>query len=100
MTDSIRRAIRTALQAFIGTFALLAIPWATDIVTAIVNARPYELNFDVLQSAGIAGVFAAGIAIVSWVQNALEEKTNMPAILKAPASEGKNPVPDDAGPTV
>jgi hypothetical protein len=96
MSDAIRRALRTFLQAFVGTFVLVAVPWATNIVTAIVNAKPYELNFDVLQSAGLAAVFAGAIALVSWVQNALEDRTAMPAIIKAPASEGQNPVPDDA----
>ena len=59
--------------------------------------RPYGLNFHVLQSAGVAGVFSGTIALVAWIQNQLEEKTNMPAILKAPSSEGNNPVPDSAG---
>ena len=76
MRDAAIRAGRTFLQAFIGTFVLVAAPWATNIVTAIVNAKPYELDFDVLQSAGIAGVFAAFIALISWVQNALEDQTN------------------------
>ena len=97
MSDALRRAIRTFAQAFIGTFILVAVPWATNIVTAIVNAKPYELNFDVLQSAGIAGTFAAFIALVSWVQNQLEDHSTVPAVLKAPASDGTNPVPDDGG---
>lgn len=97
MSDALRRAIRTFLQAFIGTFILVAVPWATNIVTAIVKAEPYELNFDVLQSAGIAAVFAGAIALVSWIQNALEDTTGTPAILKAPPSTGQNPVPDNGG---
>ena len=98
MSDALRRAVRTFLQAFVGTFILLAVPWMTNIVVAITNAQPYELNFDVLQSAGIAGTFSGMIALVAWIQNQLEEKTQMPAILKAPASEGNNPVPNDADP--
>ena len=94
MNDSTRRALRTFLQAFVGTFILVAVPWATDIVTSIVQAEPYELNFDVLQSAGIAAVFAGFIALLSWAQNYLEDNTNTPAILKAPASEGQNPAPE------
>jgi hypothetical protein len=82
MTDAVRRALRTFAQAFIGTFILVAVPWATNIVTAIVNAKPYELDFNVLQSAGIAGVFAGGIAIVSWVQNALEDHGTVKPMLK------------------
>ena len=95
MSDAVRRAVRTFLQAFIGTFVLLAVPWMTSIVAAITSAQPYELNFDVLQSAGIAGVFSGAIALVAWIQNALEDKTHMPAILKAPASSGENPASDN-----
>jgi hypothetical protein len=75
MRDAAIRAARTFAQAFIGTFVLVAVPWATDIVSAIVQTEPYKLEFDVLQSAGIAGVFAAFIALLTWAQNALEEKT-------------------------
>jgi hypothetical protein len=82
MTEAAKRALRTFLQAFIGTFVLVAVPWASGIVTAIVKAEPYELNFDVLQSAGIAGVFAAFIALLSWAQNALEDKTGTTVLPK------------------
>jgi hypothetical protein len=47
----------------------------------------------VLVACAISGV----IALVSYVQNALEDKTMMPAVLKAPASQGQNPAPADGG---
>lgn len=97
MNDAIRRALRTFLQAFVGTLILVAVPWATDIVSAIVNAEPYELDFNVLQGAGVAATFAGFIALLSWVQNYLEDHSKMPAIGKAPASSGQNPVPKDGG---
>lgn len=37
---------------------------------------------------------AAAVALVSFVQNALEDNTNFPALLKAPASDGENPLPE------
>ena len=98
MSDAIRRAIRTFLQAFVGTLATLAIPALTDLVRAIANAEPYQIDFAFWQGVGIAATLAGIIALISWAQNALEDKTPaVPAILKAPASEGQNPTPADGG---
>jgi hypothetical protein len=35
--------------------------------------------------------------VLQLLQCFLEDHTNMPALLKAPASEGQNPTPTDAG---
>ena len=97
MSDAIRRAIRTFLQAFVGTLAALAIPALTDLVRSIGNAEPYEIDFAFWQGVGIAATLAGIIALISWAQNQLEDHTSTPAILKAPPSTGQNPVPDDGG---
>ena len=99
MNDAIRRAIRTFLQAFVGTLAVLAIPAMTDLIRKIGSAEPYEINFDFWQGVVIAAALSGVIALISWAQNALEDHTGVIAPLKAPASAGNNPVPDDGGNT-
>lgn len=82
MKNAAIRAVRTFVQAFIGIFALVATPWATNIINAIVSGEPYTLDFSVLQSAAIAGAFAAFISALSWAQNALEDTTHTTVIPK------------------
>jgi TRAP-type C4-dicarboxylate transport system permease small subunit len=94
LPDSLRRALRTFVQAFVGTLAVLAIPALTDIMRAAANAEPYEIDFRFWQSAVIAACASGVIALISFIQNYLEDSTNFPAVGKAPASPGQNPTPD------
>ena len=99
MSDALRRAVRTYLQAFVGTLATLAIPALTDLVRAIGNAEPYEIDFAFWQGVGIAAVLSGVIALVTALHNALEDKAGVPAVLKGTATSGQNPVPEpDAAP--
>ena len=97
MSDALRRGIRTFLQAFVGTLALLAIPAMTDIIRSISNAEPYTFDVNFWQGVVVAAVLSGIIALIAWAQNALEDRGTVPAPLKAPASEGQNPVPNDGG---
>lgn len=63
MKDALRRAARTFLQSFLGVF-LLSFP--------VGSALPSE---DMFQRVVIAAAFAGFIAVLSWLQNALEETT-------------------------
>lgn len=80
MKDAAIRALRTFVQAFLGTFAVIFIPWATRLVRAISSAEPYELDFNTVESAAIAGALAAVIALVSFIQNELEDRTGKTAL--------------------
>lgn len=77
--DSIRRSIRglaqvTFVQACIGLYqAFASMPLTGEQIMAIT-------------------IFAT--PLVTFSQNLLEDNTRLPAILKAPASEGVNPKPD------
>lgn len=82
MTDAFKRAARTFLQAFVGTLSVLAIPVLTDIIQAISSAEPYELNFAFWQGVVIAAALSGFIALLSWVQNALEANGAVKPILK------------------
>lgn len=82
MKDAAKRALRTFVQAFLAIFTIVAVPWANNIVTSIINAKPYELDFSILQSAAIAGALAAGVALLSWIQNEFEDKTHTTVLPK------------------
>lgn len=80
MTDPIRRALRTALVL---------------IVTASGGVPALAAVFDI--SAGtvakVLAVFAFAGTLLTALLNHVEDTTAFPAILKAPASEGENPLP-------
>lgn len=89
MSDPLRRAIRTFVQAFIGAFI------ASGVLSAMQTTG--IVDWAVLKKVAVSAATAGVIALLSWAQNLLEDNTRMPALLKAPASEGQNPVPDDGG---
>lgn len=84
MSDATRRALRTLFQFVVA-----------GGLTALVNTAA-----DGLDSSWLALVQAVNQLLVTFAQNWLEDNTGVPAILKAPASGGENPVPDDAGQSV
>jgi len=86
LPDSVRRAIRTFIQSFLGT---LLTGWI-GLNVAAGDLPPVSVAKRLLIAATVAGV----IALLTYVQNALEDHTGLPALLKAPASSGVNPEPD------
>lgn len=76
-SDPKRRALRTGLQ-------LIAAGGLTEVVDSVaedLDGTPKALLF-------------LGLAfVVSWAQNELEDAGRIPAILKARASDGDNPIP-------
>ena len=82
MNDSTRRGLRTAYQLLISLIAVLptlaVLDWGDDTGKAL------------------ATLIAWG-AVATKLINALEDSGSLPAILKAPASDGANPIPDDGG---
>ena len=81
MSDSLRRGVRTLLDALL---ALLAAGLIDNFL----------VNLDQTQRASLA---VALTGVISVVKNELEDRGTIPALLKSPASDGVNPVPDDAG---
>ena len=81
MTDALKRAIRTFLQGFVATLALLAIPLGQSVIQTVAGGGQLELDLNVWGAVGFAAVIGGGIALISWAQNALEDKTGK-AILK------------------
>lgn len=81
MTDALKRAIRTFLQGFVATLALLAIPLGQSLIQTVAGGGQLEIDVNVWGAVGVAAVVGGGIALVTWAQNALEEKTGK-AVLK------------------
>jgi hypothetical protein len=81
MTDPIRRALRTLLV----------------LVVTMAGAVPaLAAVFDVPAGtvAQVVAVFTFAGTLLTALLNHVEDTTSMPALLKAPASEGENPLPD------
>lgn len=85
MPDPIRRALRTFVQAFLGSL----------LTSGVLSAAATDgvVDWSALKKAGIAAAAAAVIALFTLAQNLLEDTTRFPAVLKAVASSGENPVP-------
>lgn len=88
-SDSTRRGFRTfldsAITVLVSLTAVLAIPGIND-------------QFEKLGLGQALSLFALFVVIFltffTKLKNALEDKGTIPALFKAPASEGVNPVPD------
>lgn len=84
MPDYVRRALRTFIQ--IGV-----VQGAIQLYNAFA-AVP-------LNATQVAAITTFATPVVALVQNLLEDQSGMPALWKAPASPGANPVPD-SGPKI
>jgi len=80
--DSIRRALRTFAQAFVGTLAVLAVPALSDLVRQISSSESYQIDFRFWQGVVIAACLSGVISLVTFVQNALEDKGAIKAVGK------------------
>lgn len=81
MSDATRRGLRTALQ-------LLASLLTSGGVLGVLALFGVDVSAE--QWAAISAVL---LPFVTVVQNALEDADKIPALLKAPASNGADPVP-------
>lgn len=80
MNDAARRGLRTLLQVGLVQALIQFLQ-----VFGITHWTPEQ----------VAAATTLATPLFAFVQNALEDTTPMPAILKAPASSGQNPVPDE-----
>lgn len=78
MTDSVRRGIRTLLDAILAVLAAGVI-------------EEFFVNMTDTQRAVLA---LALVGAITTIKNALEDAGKIPALLKAPASDGADPVPE------
>ena len=78
MNDATRRAIRTALQSIVGAL----------------GAGVLNLVFTGINPGWLAVAAVVLTTVFTQIQNALEDSGTIPALLKAPASDGVDPIPD------
>jgi hypothetical protein len=88
LPDSLRRGIRTFVQGFIGIVLLQAVALATD-------ANDGSIDADLWRRTIFSALVAGFIAVVSWLQNYLEDAGTIPSVMKSTASSGANPVTQD-----
>lgn len=95
LPDYVRRAIRTFITTFLGVFAVALFGWfhAIQEWSTCAGDTCQFPSANPLGKAAIAAVAAAAAAVLTLVQNWLEDNTKFPALLKAPPSQGVNPQP-------
>lgn len=81
MNDATRRSIRGLLQIAV-----------VEAFLRVLEAFGVPINED-----QHAAILVLASPLVAFAQNMLEDRAGLPALLKAPASEGQNPIPEDAG---
>lgn len=89
MRDSTRRTIRTGIDLILGVAVslagVLALPGVTDAIK--------ELGFG-RQLATFGLILFIVTGFITKLKNYFEDKGTIPALLKAPANSGVNPVPE------
>ena len=90
MNDATRRALRTLVQTIVA-FVL------AGGLAEVVNAYADEWA---IHGANRMLLTAALTVVVSWAQNAAEDRGVLPALLKAPAPPAATPAPTTHRPTV
>ncbi len=90
MPDSVRRGIRTFVQAVTAILLLQIGTVATDIGTG--NWVPDVIW---LKRVAISALIAGAVAIITFVHNLMEDSGAIPSVLKASASSGANPITHD-----
>lgn len=94
-SDPLRRGIRTFFMAWAGTF--LSLIAASAVPSALAKGEVPDLNL--VFTLGASAAMSAVVALITWGYNAAEDSPNVPipALLKAPAYGGKDPVPAPKG---
>jgi hypothetical protein len=88
MSDSVRRAIRTFVQATTGILLGQAVILLTDIDDG-------ELDWNLWKRVALSALAAGVIALITFAHNWAEDNAGLPAVLKATPSSGENPVTRD-----
>jgi hypothetical protein len=87
LNDAVRRALRTFVQAFTGSIL------TSGVLGAVADGAAVDLS--IFQKTGVSALAAGVIALLTYVQNALEDNGAIPAVLKAQASSGAEPATID-----
>ncbi len=74
-TDALRRAARTFFQGMTGVLVLIAVPVLNQLIQAVAAGGDVVIDVDLWQSIGIAAVAGGVIALIAFLQNLLEDRT-------------------------
>lgn len=93
LPDFVRRAIRTFLQAFVGTFGIAFLGWMAALQEAVSSGGPIP-DPSVLGALALSAFVGAANAAVTSLWNYAEEKGWVKPMLKDGQSPGANPGAD------
>lgn len=88
LPDSVRRALRTFVQAFIGVLFV-------QVAALVADLDDGEIDWNLWKRVALSALAAGFVALVTFIHNWLEDNTGLPAVGKATASSGQNPVTVD-----
>jgi predicted phage tail protein len=80
-SDALRRAARTFFQGVIGVLMLLAIPVLNQLIQSVAGGGEVTIDLDLWRSIGIAAIAGGVIALIAFLQNALEDRTGSTGFL-------------------
>jgi hypothetical protein len=80
-SDALRRAARTFFQGVIGVLVLLAIPVLNQLIQSVAGGGEVTIDLDLWRSIGIAAVAGGVIALITFLQNALVDRTGSTGFL-------------------
>ena len=74
MSDAVKRAVRTFGQTLVGTVITSGILSAT--------AETGVVDWPAIKKVAVSAFVAAVVAVLSWAQNALEDRSAIPTLMK------------------
>lgn len=90
MSDSTRRTIRTVIDGVLGVLGALAVVLVVPGFQDWLEDLGYGKFF-----VSVSMLVVVCTAFFTKLKNSLEDSNKIPALFKAPASDGANPVPPD-----
>lgn len=82
MSDPIKRALRTFIQGAVAVLMIVAVPSLNTMVGDVVAGRDIIIDLDIWKSIGFAAIAGGLAALISWVQNVVEDNTGKPVVPK------------------
>lgn len=82
---ALQRAWRTFFQAFVALYVVYLVPFLTDVINWANSDGDAFPDAGVLAKAAVSAVAAGAVAVVSLIQNSVEDKTGktLPTLSKA-----------------
>lgn len=74
MNDTVKRAVRTFFQGALGVFAMIAIPYLGNLIESVKSGGTMDVDLDFWSAVLVACAAGGVIALVSFIQNAIEDK--------------------------